>query len=69
MENIDLYKLYRVCWWSRIFVYGMNMLSEGLQKVAGTNLANNFYLTNNPIMGILVGALVTLLFRAAAQQL
>ncbi|HZK28422.1 MAG TPA: Na/Pi cotransporter family protein, partial [Thermoclostridium sp.] len=38
-----------------IFVYGMNMLSEGLQKAAGDKLRNIIsILTNNPIMGILV---------------
>lgn len=50
-----------------IFVYGMNMLGEGLQKSAGEKLRNVVaLLTSNPIMGILVGAVVTCLIQSSS---
>lgn len=50
-----------------IFVYGMNMLGEGLQKTAGEKLRNIVaLLTSNPIMGILVGAVVTCLIQSSS---
>ncbi|HZK27825.1 MAG TPA: Na/Pi cotransporter family protein [Thermoclostridium sp.] len=50
-----------------IFLYGMNMLSEGLQKVAGDKLRHIIsVLTNNPVLGILVGALVTAIIQSSS---
>lgn len=43
-----------------VFIYGMNMMSEGLQKAAGEKMkAILGFLTKNPILGVLAGALVT----------
>lgn len=50
-----------------IFVYGMNMLGEGLQKVAGEKLRKIVgLLTSNPIMGIFVGIVVTVLIQSSS---
>ena len=50
-----------------IFVFGMNMLAEGLQKVAGEKLRKIIsLLTSNPIIGILVGILVTALVQSSS---
>lgn len=50
-----------------IFLFGMNMLSEGLQKVAGEKLRNIIsILTNNPIIGILVGTIVTAIIQSSS---
>jgi len=50
-----------------IFLFGMNMLSEGLQKTAGEKLRHIIsILTNNPITGILVGALVTAIIQSSS---
>jgi len=50
-----------------IFLFGMNMLSEGLQKVAGEKLRNIIsVLTNNPIIGILVGTVVTAVIQSSS---
>ena len=47
-----------------IFIYGMNMMSECLQKAAGEKMKKILaLLTKNPILGVLAGALTT-----AAQQ-
>lgn len=43
-----------------VFIFGMNMMSEGLQKAAGEKMKKILgMLTRNPLMGILAGALVT----------
>lgn len=43
-----------------MFLYGMNMMGDGLQKSAGNKLKRLLgYLTNNRLMAVLVGAVVT----------
>ena len=43
-----------------LFLYGMNLMGEALEKSAGTRLKKIIeLLTSNIIMGVLVGALVT----------
>lgn len=43
-----------------VFLFGMKLMSEGLQKVAGNGLRNILSkMTNNPVRGILTGVLVT----------
>ena len=53
-----------------IFIYGMNMMSECLQKAAGEKMKSILaLLTKNPALGVLAGALTTaVLCRAAAPQ-
>lgn len=41
-----------------VFIYGMNMMSECLQKAAGDKMKSILaLLTKNPILGVLAGAL------------
>lgn len=43
-----------------VFIYGVKLMSEGLQKVAGSKMRNVLgKITNNPISGILTGTAVT----------
>lgn len=43
-----------------VFLFGMKLMSEGLQKVAGNGMRNMLSkITNNPISGILTGCAVT----------
>ena len=43
-----------------VFIYGMNMMSESLQKVAGDKMKKVLgVLTRNAVCGMLAGALVT----------
>ena len=43
-----------------IFIYGMNMMSECLQKAAGEKMKSILsMLTKNPVLGVLAGALTT----------
>ncbi|MDN6162379.1 MAG: Na/Pi symporter [Atopostipes sp.] len=50
-----------------LFLFGMNMLSESLQKTAGNRLQNIIKaLTKNIFMSIIVGALVTMLLQSSS---
>ena len=43
-----------------VFIYGMNMMSECLQKAAGDKMKSILaLLTKNPLLGVLAGALTT----------
>ena len=50
-----------------IFIFGMNEMSSGLKKIAGDRLRKILKaLTGNPLIGILVGALVTALMQSSS---
>ena len=50
-----------------LFLFGMRLLSEGLQKVAGSRLRNILkLLTNVPVVGVLTGAGVTSLIQSSS---
>ena len=50
-----------------LFLYGMNKMSEGLKKSAGNRMRNILTaLTNNRIIGMLVGAFVTMIIQSSS---
>ena len=50
-----------------MFLYGMKIMSDGLQKVAGPKLANVLkLLTSNKFTAIIVGAVVTVIIHSSA---
>ncbi len=50
-----------------LFLYGMNLMGDGLQKSAGAKLKRIIeLLTSNVIMGVLVGALVTAIIQSSS---
>lgn len=50
-----------------IFIYGMNMMSECLQKTAGGKMRSILaLLTKNPVMGVLAGALTTAVLQSSS---
>jgi phosphate:Na+ symporter len=50
-----------------IFIFGMNMMSEGLQKAAGEKMKYILgILTKNPVIGVLAGALVTAVLQSSS---
>ena len=43
-----------------LFIYGMNLMSDGLQKAAGEKMEKVLaLLTKNPILGVLAGTVCT----------
>lgn len=50
-----------------IFIFGMNMMSECLQKAAGEKMKGILaMLTKNPVMGVLAGALATAVLQSSS---
>lgn len=50
-----------------MFLYGMNSMSDALQKAAGEKMKRILgFLTNNPLMGALAGALVTAVLQSSS---
>ena len=50
-----------------VFIFGMNMMSECLQKAAGEKMKTILgVLTRNPVMGMLAGALVTAVLQSSS---
>lgn len=50
-----------------IFIYGMNMMSECLQKAAGEKMKSILSkLTKNPVLGVLAGALTTAVLQSSS---
>ena len=50
-----------------IFIYGMNLMSEGLQKAAGEKMRSILgILTKNPVIGVLAGALTTAVLQSSS---
>lgn len=50
-----------------LFLYGMNLMGMGLQKAAGEKLKKLIeILTNNRLMGVIVGALVTMVIQSSS---
>jgi len=50
-----------------LFIYGMSQMGEGLQKAAGDRMRSILQmLTGNPLMGVLVGTLVTMIIQSSS---
>ena len=50
-----------------VFIYGMNMMSECLQKAAGEKMKSILaLLTKNPILGVIAGALTTAVLQSSS---
>ena len=50
-----------------LFIYGMNMMSDGLKTIAGGRMKRLLeVLTNNRFMGVLVGTIVTMLVQSSS---
>ncbi|HHX18257.1 MAG TPA: Na/Pi cotransporter family protein [Clostridium sp.] len=67
-ENLELSKmLFGLFGGLAIFIYGMNLMGDGLQKAAGEKMRRILeVLTSNPLMGILVGTLVTMIIQSSS---
>ena len=50
-----------------LFLYGMNLMAEGLQKAAGDKLKKIVEkLTSNVVMGVIVGTVVTAIIQSSS---
>ena len=50
-----------------LFLYGMNVMSEGLQKVAGRRLQSYIEIfTKNRFIGVIVGCVITMIIQSSS---
>ncbi len=64
---MDIFSVFTLLGGLALFLYGMNVLSEGLEKISGGRLERMLEkLTNNPIKGVLLGAAVTAVIQSSS---
>ena len=67
MSMNDLENLFKFIGGLGMFLYGMNIMADGLQKSAGEKMKNLLgILTNNRFLAIVVGALVTAVVQSSS---
>lgn len=67
MNNETLQIVFTLLGGLAVFIYGMNLMSDGLQKCAGERMRSILaVLTKNPIIGVLAGALVTAVLQSSS---
>ncbi|MCJ7814387.1 MAG: Na/Pi cotransporter family protein, partial [Candidatus Atribacteria bacterium] len=50
-----------------LFLYGMQLLSDGLQKATGDRIQKILeFLTKNPVMGVVTGTLITSIIQSSS---
>ena len=65
MQHVEM--LFRFIGGLGMFLYGMNVMADGLQKSAGDKMKHLLeFLTRNRLMGILVGADVTAIIQSSS---
>ena len=66
--NVDVFQILMTLFGGlALFIYGMNLMSDGLQKAAGEKMEKVLgVLTRNPLMGVLAGALVTAVLQSSS---
>lgn len=67
MNNETVQMIFTLLGGLAVFIYGMNLMSDGLQKCAGERMRSILaVLTRNPITGVLAGALVTAVLQSSS---
>ncbi len=67
MSLEDLKQLFEFIGGLGLFLYGMNIMADGLQKAAGGRMKRMLgYITNNRILGVLLGALITAIIQSSS---
>ncbi|MGL4805177.1 MAG: Na/Pi cotransporter family protein, partial [Bacteroidales bacterium] len=65
--NYSFYDFLTLCGSLGMFLYGMKVMSEGLQKVAGDRLRGILAtMTKNRLMGVLTGVMITALIQSSS---
>lgn len=66
MSLTDLSNLFTFCGGLGMFLYGMHVMSDGIQRSAGGKMRHLLgILTNNRLMGIVMGALITAIIQSS----
>ena len=64
---MDIFKVFSMCGGLALFLYGMNVMGDGLKKLGGGKLELILEkLTSNRLMGVLLGAVVTAVIQSSS---
>ena len=64
---MDIFDVFMLLGGLVLFLYGMNVMGGGLEKLSGSKLERILEnLTNNPLKGVLVGAGVTAIIQSSS---
>ncbi len=64
---MDIFSIFSLLGGLAMFLYGMNVMGDGLKKLGGGKLEHILEkLTSNPIMGVLLGAVVTAVIQSSS---
>lgn len=64
---MDIFSVFTLCGGLAFFLYGMNMLSSGLEKMAGGKLESLLKkTTSNPFKGLLLGMVITVAIQSSS---
>ena len=64
---MDIFSLFTLCGGLAFFLYGMSVMSSGLEKMAGGKLEQLLKkMTNNPIKSLLLGAGITIAIQSSS---
>ncbi len=64
---MNIFQLFSMCGGLAMFLYGMNVMGDGLKKLGGGKLESILEkLTSNRIMGVLLGAVVTAVIQSSS---
>lgn len=67
MSMNDIQMLFRFVGGLGMFLYGMNIMADGLQKSAGSKMKQLLgFLTNNRLLAVVVGALITAIIQSSS---
>ncbi len=65
--NMDIFSVFTLCGGLAFFLFGMNMLSSGLEKMAGGKLESLLKkTTSNPLKGLLLGMAITVAIQSSS---
>ena len=66
MSISDVSSLFTFAGGLGMFLYGMNIMADGMQKTAGGKMKQFLgMLTNNRVMGVILGALITAIIQSS----
>ncbi len=67
MENFDIFSIFTLCGGLAFFLYGILVMSSGLEKIAGGKLEKLLkVMTSNPLKGLVLGAGITALIQSSS---
>ncbi|MCR5265501.1 MAG: Na/Pi cotransporter family protein [Cyanobacteria bacterium RUI128] len=67
MEQVDIFSVFKLCGGLAFFLYGISLMSSGLEKVAGGRLESLLKkMTSNPIKGFMMGAGITAVIQSSS---